>query len=114
MNAYGSERRMCLALGVQHLDDVAKEIENLFKLLSAPKEGILDKLKNASEAEPVRFMDANSKSGKGECQEIVMHEPDITKLPVITCWPKDGGPFVTSTCYSYKRSEYRYKECWNV
>ena len=34
MNAYGSERRMCLALGVQHLDDVAKEIENLFKLLS--------------------------------------------------------------------------------
>ncbi|HWC52426.1 MAG TPA: UbiD family decarboxylase, partial [Chitinophagaceae bacterium] len=33
--------------------------------------------------------------GKGECQEIVMQEPDITKLPVITCWPKDGGPFVT-------------------
>src|SRR5678815_2559313 len=38
MNAYGSEGRMCLALGVRHLDDVAKEIENLFKLLSAPKE----------------------------------------------------------------------------
>ena len=35
------------------------------------------------------------KSGRGECQEIVMKEPDITKLPVITCWPKDGGPFVT-------------------
>src|SRR4029453_7590101 len=45
MNAYGSEKRMCMALGVQHLDDVAKEIENLFKLLSAPKEGLLDKLK---------------------------------------------------------------------
>ena len=24
-----------------------------------------------------------------------MDQPDITKLPVITCWPKDGGPFVT-------------------
>jgi 4-hydroxy-3-polyprenylbenzoate decarboxylase len=24
-----------------------------------------------------------------------MEDPDITKLPVITCWPKDGGPFVT-------------------
>jgi 3-octaprenyl-4hydroxybenzoate decarboxylase (EC 4.1.1.-) len=35
------------------------------------------------------------KSGKGECQEVVMTNPDITKLPVITCWPKDGGPFVT-------------------
>src|SRR6201991_4412026 len=45
MNAYGSDKRMCLALGVNHLDDVAKEIEGLFKLLSAPKENILDKLK---------------------------------------------------------------------
>src|SRR5712671_7391274 len=45
MNAYGSERRMCMALGVDHLDDVAKEIETLFRLVSAPKEGIIDKLK---------------------------------------------------------------------
>src|SRR6476660_1155537 len=45
MNAYGSEKRMCMALGVDHLDDVAKEIEDLFKLLASPKEGILDKLK---------------------------------------------------------------------
>ena len=45
MNAYGSERRMCMALGVEHLDDVATEIEQLFQLLSSPKESILDKLK---------------------------------------------------------------------
>ncbi len=30
MNAYGSEKRICLALGVNHLDDTAHEIENLF------------------------------------------------------------------------------------
>ena len=95
MNAYGSERRMCLALGVQHLDDVAKEIENLFKLLSAPKEGILDKLKMLPKLSQFASWMPAVKSGKGECQEIVMREPDITKLPVITCWPKDGGPFVT-------------------
>ena len=95
MNAYGSERRMCLALGVQHLDEVAKEIENLFKLLSAPKEGILDKLKMLPKLSQFASWMPTVKSGKGECQEIVMREPDITKLPVITCWPKDGGPFVT-------------------
>src|ERR1044071_10411241 len=38
MNAYGSERRMCLALNVKTLDDVAKAIEQLFHMLSAPKE----------------------------------------------------------------------------
>src|ERR1700712_1289884 len=40
MNAYGSEKRMCIALGVSKLDDVSAEIENLFKSLSKPKETI--------------------------------------------------------------------------
>ncbi len=107
MNAYGSEKRMCMALGVQRLDDVAKEIEGLFKLLSAPKEGILDKLKMLPKLGQFSSWMPAVKSGRGECQDIVMSEkplpsggvwggpPDITKLPVITCWPKDGGPFVT-------------------
>ncbi len=95
MNAYGSEKRMCLALGVNHLDDTAKEIEDLFKLLSAPKEGILDKLKLLPKLGQFASFMPKVKSGQGECQEVVMKDPDITQLPVITCWPKDGGPFVT-------------------
>jgi 4-hydroxy-3-polyprenylbenzoate decarboxylase len=95
MNAYGSEKRMCLALGVDQLDDVAKEIESLFKLLSSPKEGIIEKLKLLPKLGQFASWMPKVKKGKGECQEIVMTEPDITKLPEITCWPKDGGPFVT-------------------
>jgi len=95
MNAYGSEKRMCMALGVDHLDNVAKEIENLFKLLSSPKEGILDKLKLLPKLSQFASWMPKVKSGRGECQEIIMQVPDITKLPVITCWPRDGGPFVT-------------------
>lgn len=95
MNAYGSEKRMCLALGVNHLDDIAKEIEHLFKLLASPKESIIDKLKLLPKLGQFASWMPKVKSGKGECQEVIMQEPDITKLPVITCWPKDGGPFVT-------------------
>ncbi len=95
MNAYGSEKRMCMALGVNHLDDVAKEIENLFQLLSSPKEGILDKLKLLPKLGQFASWMPKVKKGRGDCQEVVMTNPDITKLPVITCWPKDGGPFVT-------------------
>jgi 4-hydroxy-3-polyprenylbenzoate decarboxylase len=95
MNAYGSEKRMCMALGVNHLDDVAKEIEGLFKMLSAPKENIIDKLKLLPKLSQFASWMPKVKSGRGECQEVVMANPDITKLPVITCWPKDGGPFVT-------------------
>jgi 4-hydroxy-3-polyprenylbenzoate decarboxylase len=95
MNAYGSEKRMCMALGVNHLDDVAREIESLFKLLAAPKESILDKLKLLPKLGQFASWMPKVKKGRGECQEVVLKEPDITKLPVITCWPKDGGPFVT-------------------
>ena len=95
MNAYGSEKRMCMALGVDHLDNVAKEIEDLFKLLSSPKDGIIEKLKLLPKLGQFASWMPKVKKGRGECQEIVMTEPDITKLPVITCWPKDGGPFVT-------------------
>jgi len=95
MNAYGSEKRMCMALGVQHLDDVTREIEGLFHLLSAPKESIIDKLKLLPKLGQFASWMPKVRSGRGECQEIIMEKPDIGHLPVITCWPKDGGPFVT-------------------
>ncbi|MEO6133873.1 MAG: menaquinone biosynthesis decarboxylase [Ginsengibacter sp.] len=95
MNAYGSDRRMCLALGVTELNDVAKEIETLFHLLSSPKENIIDKLKLLPKLGQFASWMPKVIKGKGDCQQVIMTDPDITKLPVITCWPKDGGPFVT-------------------
>src|SRR5688572_22495659 len=95
MNAYGSEKRMCLALGVNRLDDIAKEIENLFKMLASPKESIIDKLKMLPQLAQFSSWMPKVINGKGACQQVIMKDPDITKLPVITCWPKDGGPFVT-------------------
>ena len=77
MNAYGSEKRMCMALGVNKLDDVAREIEELFHLLSAPKEGILDKLKLLPKLGQFASWMPKVKSGRGACQEVVMKEPDI-------------------------------------
>jgi 4-hydroxy-3-polyprenylbenzoate decarboxylase len=35
------------------------------------------------------------KKGRGECQQVVMNPPDVTKLPVLKCWPEDGGSFLT-------------------
>jgi 4-hydroxy-3-polyprenylbenzoate decarboxylase len=95
MNAYGSERRMCMALGVSDLDETAREIEELFKMISAPKESMLDKLKLLPKLGAFASWMPVVRKGRGACQEVVMDHPDITKVPVITCWPKDGGPFVT-------------------
>jgi 4-hydroxy-3-polyprenylbenzoate decarboxylase len=95
MNAYGSEKRMAMALGVENLNDVAAQIESLFHQLSSPKENILDKLKLLPTLGAFASWMPKVKKGRGACQEVIMADADISKLPVITCWPKDGGPFVT-------------------
>jgi 4-hydroxy-3-polyprenylbenzoate decarboxylase len=95
INSMGSYKRMCMALGVQELDDVANEIEALVKLLSKPKEGLLDKLAMLPKLGQFASWMPKVVSGKGACQEVIMADPDLSKLPVMQCWPKDGGPFIT-------------------
>ena len=95
INAFGSEKRMCMALGVKHLDDVAKEIENMFHFLFAPKKSVADKLKAIFLLQKISSWMPKEKKGRGECQQVVMKVPDITKFPIMKCWPHDGGKFLT-------------------
>jgi len=95
INSMGSEKRMCIALGVDTLDDVAKDIEDLFKKISSPKNGLIEKLSMLPQLGKFASWMPKVVSGRGACQEVVMANPDITKLPILKCWPKDGGPFLT-------------------
>ena len=95
INAFGSERRMCLALGVDKLDDIGTEIGKVIHDILGPKETFLDKLKVIPTLTSIASWLPKAVSGKGSCQEIIMQQPDLTRLPVLTCWPADGGPFIT-------------------
>lgn len=95
INGMGSEKRMCMALGVNELDDVAKDIEGLLKTLSTPKNGIIEKLAMLPQLNKFASWMPKVVSGRGACQEVVMEKPDLSKLPIIKCWPKDGGRFIT-------------------
>jgi len=93
-NAFGSTERMCLALGVDRLDEVAERIRELMKL-PGPGGGLLDKLGQGMKLLDVAKSTQPKLITKAPCQEVIMPEPDLTKLPVLTTWPKDGGPFIT-------------------
>ena len=95
INSMGSERRMCIALGVNTLDDVTRDIEDLFKKLSAPKNGILEKLAMLPQLGKFASWMPKVINGRGACQEVVMEKPDLDKLPILKCWPEDGGRFIT-------------------
>ena len=95
INSMGSERRMCMALGVNDLDQVARDIEELFKKITGPKNGLLDKLAMLPQLSKFASWMPRVVSGRGACQEVVMDKPNLDKLPILKCWPKDGGRFVT-------------------
>lgn len=95
INAFGSDKRMGLALGVENLDDIADEIEALFKKLSSPKKNIFEKLKLLPEFGKVASYMPKVVSGRGKSQEIVHKNPDLAKIPILKCWPADGGRFIT-------------------
>jgi 4-hydroxy-3-polyprenylbenzoate decarboxylase len=92
INQFGTERRMCLALGVERLDDIAAKLADVLEL--QPPQGIADKLRALGKLKSLA--DASPRTvSRGACQEIVLERPDLDLLPIMTCWPSDGGPFIT-------------------
>src|ERR1051326_223508 len=91
-NVFGSLERMCLALGVKALDDLAREID---ELMTPPQpKGMLDALKLAPLV--TRLADLMPKTVKdAPCQEVVNHHGSLDEIPVLKCWPEDGGRFIT-------------------
>src|SRR5437773_5075097 len=91
-NVFGSLERMCLALGVEKLDDLAHEID---ELMTPPQpKGIIDALKLAPMLN--RLADLMPKTVKdGPCQEIVSRDGSLDDIPILKCWPEDGGRFIT-------------------
>jgi 4-hydroxy-3-polyprenylbenzoate decarboxylase len=91
-NVYGSYERMCLALGVKTLDDLAKEIDGL--MTPQMPEGIMDALKMLPMVG--RLRDLMPKTVKdAACQEVVDRDGTLDALPILKCWPGDGGKYIT-------------------
>lgn len=96
MNQFGSERRMKLALEVERTDEIAARIETLLK--PQMPSGLMDKLKMLPMlAEIGSYFPKTVDKKNAPCKDVVKTgaDVDLTKLPVLTTWPGDAGPFIT-------------------
>lgn len=95
INLFGSMKRMSLALGVTDLDEIGQRITELVDL-KVP-DGFMSKLSLLPRLMEVSKYPPRVKSGTPACQEIVWRgdEIDLDRLPIPTCWPEDGGPYIT-------------------
>jgi 4-hydroxy-3-polyprenylbenzoate decarboxylase len=94
INQFGTERRMCLAFGVERLDDVGKKLEDVLEM--QPPEGFVEKIRGLRKLKSIA--DSRAKTVRsGPCQEIVLtgDDVDLDLLPIQHCWPGDPAPFIT-------------------
>ncbi len=93
VNAFGAADRMALALGVRRLDELGERLAKLLDLklpgTFAERLAKLGTLFDLVKAGPKRVAQA-------PCQEVVETEhPSLAALPALTCWPGDGGRYIT-------------------
>jgi len=96
INQFGSLKRMNLALETQSLDEVAARIQQFMEVKSP--QGFLDKVKMLPMlAEMGSFFPKSIATGP--CKEVIERENfSLDSLPILTCWPGDGGRFITLPC----------------
>ena len=96
INQFGSARRMNLALEVDTLDQVAERIRAFMDVKSP--QGFLDKVKMLPMlAEMGKFFPKTVSSGP--CKEVIKRDNfSLLDFPVLQCWPKDAGRFITLPC----------------
>lgn len=94
INAFGSRRRMSLALGVEDLEEHARAIA---ELVHSKAPGSARELAEMARKLPALSHAVPRKASRAPCQEIVLEGDavDLEALPVMTTWPNDGGPFFT-------------------
>jgi 4-hydroxy-3-polyprenylbenzoate decarboxylase len=90
INAYASELRCEIALG-KHPQQLGEELIRFLEDALPPKPSALWRHR----ALAARFLHAPTGAARRAPSQDIVEPPDLTALPVITCWPEDGGPFIT-------------------
>jgi 4-hydroxy-3-polyprenylbenzoate decarboxylase len=100
INTMGSRKRIAMALGVNDVGDLAQEIQLILK--AKPPTDLREGF--ALLKQGIHLLHARPKSvSSGPCQEVVhrfaerptLNELTLRDLPILKCWPKDGGRFIT-------------------
>lgn len=95
INAFGSDRRLAIALGKNDISEAGRDIEKIFDLVTDSASHLIGKLVAIPNLMRMAGFMPSHKKFKGICQQVICRDPDLAILPVLKCWPHDGGRFVT-------------------
>jgi 4-hydroxy-3-polyprenylbenzoate decarboxylase len=96
INAFGSSKRINMALGVSDIEKIPNDIDKYLKI--KPPSSLLEKVKLLPMLlEAAAFPPKMVSSRQASCQEVVLtgDDVDLGKIPILQCWPNDAGRFIT-------------------
>lgn len=95
-NMMGSTKRILYTLGANSFEEITERIDALMGEAMAPRKGMMDKLKLLPTlAQATKWLPKEFKRGVPPCQEVIQAKPTLSRLPILKCWPQDGGRFIT-------------------
>jgi 4-hydroxy-3-polyprenylbenzoate decarboxylase len=93
INTFGTRQRMCLALGCSDFDELAARVRSLLR--PEIPTTLMQKLRKLPELAQLGSLPPKVVQ-RGVCQEVVRTaDADLFTLPALTCWPQDGGRYIT-------------------
>ncbi len=109
LNGFASARKMEIALEVGSVNEIAKRISEYLEMRMP--EGLLGKLKMLPKlAEMGAFFPKIVSDGP--CKEVIRKDNfSLKEFPILTCWPQDGGPFITLPMVFSKNPETGKRNC---
>jgi 4-hydroxy-3-polyprenylbenzoate decarboxylase len=94
INQFGTERRMCLAFGVESLDELGARVSDVLEL--QPPQGLVEKVRGLRKLKSIA--DSLPKTvSRAAVHDVVLtgDDIDLDLLPIQRCWPHDPAPFIT-------------------
>lgn len=94
INIFGSDKRMCMALEVENLNDIGDGIKDFIDLQNY--KGIFNQIMALPKLARLYFsFPSKFKIGTPPCQQVIDDVVDLNRIPILKCWPQDGGRFFT-------------------
>ena len=94
-NMMGSEARIRYALSVLDLNGIGAKIDELVGQVLGAGPGLRNKLRLLPKLNEAASWMPREHKGHAPCQDVVQYTPQLSQLPVLQCWPQDGGRFIT-------------------
>ncbi|NMC40200.1 MAG: menaquinone biosynthesis decarboxylase, partial [Bacteroidales bacterium] len=95
INAFASQKRLALACSVEDTGQLISRISGILASMPPAPSSFMSKITGIPRLLNLVNLIPSRSSRRGRCQHTIIRKPDLRILPILKCWPHDGGKYIT-------------------